>query len=182
MMKTQYTIQLWTAALMLAGGAGLITLPGCGKAAEVAVESATEKAIEKESGGNASVDINTGDGTFSMTTGDGKNDVNMQAGEDLALPDDLPADVPLPDDTTWQLVQTVAGESAGLMLQGSTGTAMKELAESLKSKAEAQGWKLENRVSSTDKMEMLTFSKGEKSLNYTLGTDGDTTSVSVSMG
>lgn len=66
-------------------------LSSCGKAAEKLSEKATEKAIEKAAGGNANVDIDPNDGTFSIETDEGS--FQMGGGD---IPADWPSDIPLP--------------------------------------------------------------------------------------
>ena len=192
----------WCYGVAVAGiGAVLLPLSGCGKAAEIAAEKAAEKAIESEMGGDADVEIdkdgqitvkagdgektlniNSKDGNMTMQAGDGKSAMTMEAGESVALPDSLPADVPLPEGATWNLVQQSTGEAQGLMLQGSVATAMADLAATLKSQATAQGWTLVQETNVPNQMALMSFSKGEQSLNYTLGMDGDKTTVMVATG
>lgn len=157
-------------------------LPGCGKAAEMTAEKLAETAIENETGGNAAVDLNSENGTFSIQAGDGENAVNMQAGENVALPDNLPDDVYIPDGVTWNLVQSGTGEKDQLMLHGTTTASMTDLAATLKSKATAQGWETVQSISQPGAMEMMTLSKGEKTLSYTLGTDDGKTTVMIAHG
>lgn len=167
-------------ALMLVASASL--LPGCGKAAEITAEKLAENAIENETGGDASVDMSTEDGTFSIQAGNGESAVNMQAGENVALPDNLPADVFIPDGVTWNLVQSGTGEKDQLMLHGTTTSSMTDLAATLKSKATAQGWETVQNISQPGAMEMMTLSKGDKTLSYTLGSDGDKTTIMIAHG
>ena len=169
-----------TPALVLLASASV--LPGCGKAAEMTAEKLAETAIENETGGNASVDLNSENGTFSIQAGDGENAVNMQAGENVALPEKLPDDVYIPDGVTWNLVQSGTGEKDQLMLHGTTDAAMAEVAATLKSKATAQGWETVQNISQPGSMEMMTLSKGEKTLSYTLGSDDGKTTIMIAYG
>ena len=170
------------AAMALILSLSAAVLPGCGKVAEVTVEKMAEKAIEQSTDGNAQVDINSKDGSVTMQMKDGDNTINMQTGESVPLPADLPSDVPVPQGATWMMVQTSTGEDGSLMLQGTVGTAMTELAATLKSQAEAQGWESIQNISQGGQMEMMTFSKGEQTLSYTLGMDDGKTTVMVIRG
>jgi hypothetical protein len=160
----------------------LFYLPGCGKAAEVTVEKMAEKAIEAETGGDAQVDIKSDDGTFTMTAGDGENTVNVQAGESVSLPDDLPGDIPLPSGVTWNMVQNTTGPQGNLVLQGTLATPMADVAAALKTEAEAQGWESVQNISQVGALEMMTYSKGEKTLTYNLASDDEKTTIMVASG
>ncbi len=155
-----------------------LLLSGCGKA----VETITEKAIESEMGGDADVDIDSTTGQVSMKMNHEGNEVSMEAGESVSLPADMPADVPLPDGVTWNLVQNTTGESNGFILQGTVDTAMADLAATLRTKIEAQGWESVQNISQAGAMEMMTYSKGEKTLTYNLATDGGKTTVMIALG
>jgi hypothetical protein len=181
-MKKMITEKISITALTLLLAASVTFLPGCGKVAEVTVEKMVETTIEQSADGNAQVDINSESGSITMQMKDGDNTINMQTGESVPLPADFPSDVPIPEGTTWMMVQTSTGEGGNLMLQGTVGTAMAELAATLKSQAEAQGWESIQNISQGGQMEMMTFSKGEQTLSYTLGNDNGKTTVMVVRG
>ncbi len=181
-MRNMISKKLTITTLTLLLSASTALLPGCGKVAEVTMEKMAEKAIEQSTDGNAQVDINSEDGSITMQMKDGDNTINMQTGESVPLPADFPSDVPVPEGATWMMVQTSTGEGGSLMLQGTVGTAMAELAATLKTQAEAQGWESIQNISQGGQMEMMTFSKGEQTLSYTLGTDNGKTTVMVVRG
>ena len=168
-------------ATALALSISLAALSGCGKASEVVVESVTERALETEMGGEVDVDINSSDGTFTMKGGDGKTSVNIQAGESVQLPANLPADVPIPEGVTWQMVQAAEGENSGFILQGSTAAPMADLATTMKTKIAEQGWESVQNIAQSGAMEMMTYSKGEKMLTCNLATDNGTTTVMMAL-
>lgn len=158
------------------------TLAGCGKAVEMGMEELAEQQIEKETGGNAKVDIDSSNGKFTMESSDGENAIRMEAGDSVELPANLPADVPLPEGATWQLVQTANEGSGNLMLQGTVDTPLAALAETLKAKVAEQGWESVQNITHEGSVAMMTFSKGEQTLTYNLANDGGKTSVTVAKG
>ena len=68
-----------------------LALTGCGQAAEQAAEEAAEQAIEAQGGGDVEIDAEGGE--FSVEGEDGSE---FSVGSD-ELPDDFPADVPIPE-------------------------------------------------------------------------------------
>jgi len=155
---------------------------GCGKATEVANETIVEAVIEHAVGDDADVDIDAEGGSVSMTSKDGDNTITMEAGESVPFPADFPSDIPVPVGATWQMVQTSTEEGSSLMLQGLVSTPLAEVSATLRAQITEQGWESVQDISQAGEMEMMTFSKGDYTLSYTLTKDGERTSVMVIRG
>lgn len=94
----------------------LLLFGGCGEASDKAAETAAEKAIESQSGGDVDVDVDNGevkveteDGTYE-SDGDGNVRIETEDGTftgGSGLPDDWPEDIPMPDG-----VEVVYGSSS----------------------------------------------------------------------
>jgi nitrogen fixation protein len=151
----------------------LLPLAGCGKVAE----EATEKAIEASMPDGSSVEIDENGGQVSIQTTDGEGGaVNLQAGESVALPSDFPADIPVPQGVTWNLVQTAA---AGVTAQGMLKTPLADVAAFMKSGLEGQGWTQETAFQQAGEMEMLSYKKGERTLSVTVSKADEETAIVI---
>ena len=86
-----------------------LTLAGCGQAAEQAAEIAAEQAL-----GGEGQDVEFNDEGVTVTDDEGNE---MAIGENVAVPDNWPADVPLYDGGTLQMIAVQADGSAIAMWQ-----------------------------------------------------------------
>jgi ABC-type Fe3+-hydroxamate transport system substrate-binding protein len=86
-----------------------LTLAGCGQAAEQAAEVAAEQAL-----GGEGQDVEITDEGVTVTDEEGNN---VAIGENVAVPDNWPADVPLYDGGTLQMISVQADGSALAMWQ-----------------------------------------------------------------
>lgn len=152
---------------------------GCGKAAEEASEAIIE--ANMPDGGNVEIDAEGGSIRFQGPDGSGA-EVQFEAGESVALPENFPADVPVPEGVTWSVVQSSTAEGAGgIVVQGATATPLAEVAAFVKSGATGQGWTETQSMSQAGELEIVSYSKDERQLSYTLGkADGETTVMIVS--
>lgn len=146
---------------------------GCGKAAE----KASETIIESNIPGGGSVDINSDDGMITIETPEG----NVQAGESVALPDNFPEDIPIPEGVTWNLVQNISSDGAtGVTAQGMLSQTVAEVANFIKTEAAAKNWTTVQSFQQAGEMEMHTFSKGERNLHVTISHADDQTALVIS--
>lgn len=74
----------------------VLALAGCGAIAEQVTEKAIEEGIEAEGGGDVDLDFDGENGSLSVESSEG----SFSVGTDQDVPDDFPADVPLPEDAT----------------------------------------------------------------------------------
>lgn len=101
----------------------------CGKIAEEAVERGTEELIERESGGEVDIDLDSDGGSISIDSEDGSLEINTDEdgtvtaesedgsytiGDGAELPDGFP-DLPLPDGLT---LQTSFGSGGDFQISG----------------------------------------------------------------
>ncbi|MCP4642579.1 MAG: hypothetical protein GY851_19195 [bacterium] len=172
-----------------------VAMTGCGeKTAETVSEKVIEGALKQ--GGAESVAVNVSDdgvsikGTgedgeaFSVTTSeDGGSmtmddgNVSMVAGDNVALPDDFPKDVPLYDGMELGMAMKAAEEGA-FTVMATTADAMATVAADLKKQAEAQGW-TEQMTMNQAEMNMLGYSKDGRTLQFMIMRDGDKTGIQI---
>ncbi len=157
---------------------GLVLLgsAGCGKAAEKVAEKATEQAIESQGGDDANVDIGS-DGQVKIETAEGS--YSAGTGE---KPKGWPDDVALPDG-----LEIVTGTDLGggtETISSIIGTVDDDPASAVAFyEDELSDWEELNRFETSSDgsaMTSLTFTKGDRSVQVTVGQDADgTTTVSV---
>jgi hypothetical protein len=114
---------------------GAPTLTACGGAAEQAVEEAAEQAIEEAGGG----DVELTDEGVTVTDDEG-NEVAI--GQDVALPDNWPAEVPPFDGGTLSMVTVQADGAASAMW--STDASPEEAAQAYGASLESAGYASES--------------------------------------
>lgn len=155
-------------------GVGLFT-SGCSlldKAAQKATEKATEAIIESESG----ADVDLSDDGFTVTDEDSGDTLSF--GEDVELPDDFPADVPIIDNSTIIAASSTLsrGEhTATLTVKGFSAT------ENFYQEALVdEGWTIDDTSTLTigTKITTITASKADRTLTVGLyQSDEDEVSV-----
>lgn len=146
-----------------------LSVAGCGlgdKAAEKAADKAVGKALSSE---GEEVTVDSGSGNVKVETEDG----TVQFGDGLELPDEFPADVPLPRGDYSVLSSSTKGGEVGAMLQVD-GLDLQGEQEHFESELAAAGWTLGD-----DKFSSTTAEGGMFSLSATK--DGRTVSVVVSV-
>ncbi len=154
-----------------------LNLGGCG---ESVVEEVTETAIEAGMPDGSSVEINEDGGTIKIDTPEGS--VDMQTGESVALPANFPADLPIPEGITWQMVQASQADGKDMLIvQGSMPSPLDAVASSVRGKLAEQGWETVSTFMQAGEAEMLSFKKGERELSVSITKDGDKTQVLYSV-
>ena len=128
-------------------------------------ERMTERAVEQafeEQGIDA--DINTdGDGSVNYTvTGENGENIQMQAGEDVSLPDGWPSNIPLVDDAQITYAGTVAGNEGdtNYMVSYQTTDSLTDIVSFYSDAFKANGWSTISNVATGDSI-MLGTEYGE---------------------
>jgi len=148
-------------AIILAAG-------GCGQSDEEQVE----EAIERDSGGEASVSID--EESFSIQTGEGSFRIDQGGG--LELPENFPDDVPVMDDASISM-STAADEMVQVMF--SVDEPLDEVLEHYKEEMADNDWTSESSVQ-TPEGSMLSFTKDEnRTAVITVNRDGEKTQVNL---
>lgn len=168
-MNKSRTIRTFTAAGLAVGL--VLGLSGCGKAAEKLSEKAMEKTIEKSIGGDANVDLDTGDGTFKVETDEGT--FEMGGGD---IPADWPSDVPLPNGfKPLGNMNTSSADGTNITLTGSVDMSVAEATAFYEDSL--SGWESSGKTSmSNDGVEQrsLMFSRGEDAETLLVTASDDT--------
>lgn len=155
----------------------LVLLSGCGGSV---VEEVTESAIEAGMPDGSKIEINEDEGSVKIEAPDGS--VNLQTGESVALPENFPADLPVPDGVTWQMVQASQADGKDMLIvQGSVASPLDTVAASIRGKLAEQGWETVSTFMQAGEAEMLSFKKDERELSVSITKDGDKTQVLYSM-
>lgn len=115
--------------------AGLV-LAGCGQVAEQAAEQAVEQAMGEDA------DINVEDGSVSMTDAEGNN---VAIGENVALPDNWPAEIPVYDGGTLSLASVDA--ASGVTAMWMTDATPEDAAAAYGAALEAAGYSVDSETS-----------------------------------
>jgi len=123
---------------------------GCGRKAE---EKAMEKAIEKQTGGKASVNIDKN--SFSVKTKDGE--FTMTSGGDAKIPDDFPSDVFVYKGST---VFSTLKVPDGQQVQLTSKDAVSKVADAYKKEMTAKGWTEESTVTMGEQV-VLSYQKDD---------------------
>lgn len=146
------------AALALA-----LVLSACGKSEEKAAEALAEQALETNAGQDVDVDIEDDGQTVTIQTEQGT--LKQSSGDNVALPDDFPTDVTLPDDYKVMSVMTMGPVTSVVM---EVPEAPSVVFADIKSGQASQGWKETLSMQGADGS-MLGFEKGDRSLLVNLG-------------
>ena len=205
-MRTVFRVAL--ASLLL--GTTVLAFGGCsGPANEKMAEKAIEKSIEHaarkdgkevdvsvdkdgdqmrmkfktEDGQEQDVDVTVDDedSNVSMTFGGPDGNMTMMAGKKAKLPDNFPEDVPVYENATLRLTQTM-NENQSVVLQLHTQDAPEKVTAFYKKEATAQGWteEMHNVSQMGDRaMSMLNYSKGERVLNVVAAQNKDGTLINL---
>jgi len=134
----------------------------------------SEETIETEQG-TVTVDRDDDTTTFSM---DGGDKLQVKAGENIALPEDFPKDVPVYPDAT--LVTSMATPE-GVMISSRSSADPGDVLAFYKKELASEGWKLEAEMN-MGPQRMLTFSKGDRQATVTLSSDEGETQISLMTG
>lgn len=183
----RYQTLAWVAAL------SVLTLSGCGKAAEEAAEKALELSasadgeevdveIDGESGtmtvasseGDVTISADAEEGSFEMTNADGS--VAAAAGSAAKIPDEFPSDVPVYPGLKLDAVVAMPGE--GYSISGTVPDSPEEVRKFYQSETSGKGW---NETSSISQEELtsLSYEQGDRTMKVTAMLQGDATDVSI---
>lgn len=150
---------------LIAGLALALVLSACGKSEEKAAETLAEKALEANSGQDVDVDIEDGDGAQTVTIQTEQGTLKQSSGDNVALPEDFPRDVSLPDAYKVMSVMTMGPVTSVVM---EVPEAPSSVFDDIKSGQASQGWKETLSMQGADGS-MLGFEKGDRSLLVNLG-------------
>jgi hypothetical protein len=135
--------------------------------------------IRGDDGETARVEISGGDaGSFSMRIDGGEEGLQMRMGSHATLPEAFPSDVPVYDGLVLRMVQK---SDDGFVIQGLVKDEIDTVAAFYKQRVEAQGWKEEMAFtqSGAHALTVLGYSKGDRTLNISIGREDDQTSVMI---
>jgi hypothetical protein len=153
----------------------LCTLSGC---ADVA-EEAAERAIEGEIGGNGGqADVEIGDESFSIQVKGKGGDSSLNIGAGAKIPDGFPDDVPIYENMTILMAQSQTQKETFVVHANSTDS-MLTVAGSYQQQAEKNGWEEESDITQGGKVKVLTYKKGDRSLQITLVAEDEGTQVNL---
>ena len=159
---------------LLLGLCSALLLVGCGK---TAVENAMEHQIEKETGGNADVDI-TANG-MNVKTDKG----TVQTGNQASMPADWPSDVPAYPGSTVQMSGS-ANEEEGedgrlVMLQSSES--VQAVTDFYTQKLTGGGWTIEGNMKIAGST-VIAAKKGGQTLSLQVADAGGKTAITMALG
>ncbi len=144
-------------------------------------ERALERAIEQASEGVVDVDIDR-NGNVQFKGEDGES-YNVSAGEDVSLPDNWPASVPIISGAKITYAGSMMGAEGegGTSVMFTTSQKVSDVSEYYKSELESNGWSIQGVVSTGDGTIISgTKSETENVAIYVAG-DGSGTSVNISV-
>jgi hypothetical protein len=160
----------------LAASFAVALLAGCGSAADKATEALAEQARQAADGDTATGPAQPGTQEIRFQTEEGTL-LHVQ-GEHVALPDDFPADIGLPEGYTLVSVMTM-GATQSLVLQSKQG--LPSLFEHFQTGQASRGWTETLSMQGTGGW-MLGFEKENRGLLVNLSSDVDgRTVVSLSV-
>jgi hypothetical protein len=149
----------------------ILALAGCGKSiSQRASEKAAEKIIEKQSGGKANVDI---DGkNLNIETEQGK----MQAGENVELPADFPADVYVIDGTIKVAISGQVNEGQSVSIE--TDKNVGEVSNTYLEKLASDGWKITGTMNFGESTSIIA-EKDNRTVSVSIARSDNKTTVTV---
>lgn len=152
-----------------------VVLTGCGKAAvtQQATEKALENAIEKESGGQAKVDISND--SYKVETKDG----NVEIGQNVKLPEGFPGDVYVIDGNIISAFSEPTKENYTVSIQ--VDKSLSEMMEIYQEKLKDDGWQITGNMAFGDSSTVIA-EKGDRTATVMAGKSDDKTSITISTG
>lgn len=173
-MKNLAVVTVLVACMFVASGCG------CGKKEKLSermsrglVEKMMEKAIEKDGGGNASVDIK--DGKFTVKTD--KGEVSFAGGEGVALPKDFPSDVYVDKDAK---VQSVMNAGTGITVSMLSKSSVAAASEVYQKQMTGNGWKQDTQMTMPEQAYTV-FKKDNRQALVTIAKTGEGTIIALSL-
>ena len=148
---------------------------GCGKkAAEIAAEKAIEYSA-KADGKDVKVDIQSGGETMVVKTEDG----SYATGENVAIPENFPKDIPVYKGLKPTMSSTVGGEGS-FMLSGTIEGSPDDAAIYYSREAVANGWTETTKISQPQ-MTMLAYEKDDRAMSIMASSEAGSTSLSITV-
>ena len=170
-------MKIKTSVVAVAVAGVALALTGCGQAAEQAAEEAAEQAIEAQGGGDVEIDA---DGeSFSVEGEDGSE---FSVGND-ELPDDFPAEVPIPEGGTVESSSSVQtdGKAGWFVTLTYPDADASELADTSKSEMEDAGFDETSTFSANDTTTTGYEGNGYQVTVSTVPADGGGTSMTLTV-
>lgn len=150
---------------------------------EKMAEDAIKASLEKEGETNAEVDVQSDGERFSLKVGGADRSFELSAGGDIALPANLPADIPIYEGVKIHMANSEK-ENASIALQMSVKDPVDKVLAFYKKSAVDQGWGEENTMEMSQDgkaLHMLNYSKENRVLNLVIaGEDDGGTSITLS--
>lgn len=151
-----------------------LSLSGCGKGlTQKASEKATEKIIEKQTGGKADVDV--GKGNIKVETEEGK----MEAGENVKLPSDFPKDIYVIEGTIKAAISDQARESQTISIE--TNKSIDEVYSLYQEKLKSDGWKITGTMAYGE-VSTVVAEKDNRTASVVISKSDNKTTVTLSTG
>ncbi|MBS0194101.1 MAG: hypothetical protein JSR34_07620 [Proteobacteria bacterium] len=144
----------------------LAALSGCSKSPS---QSAAEAMVSAATGGKVQVN-QSGDKTQMTIKDDKGNEIHMNAGGNVALPKDFPADVHLPASYT---VKTAITAPTGVVLELHTPAAMQAVYADYDAAMKSGGWTEALAMQTSDKESMLNFTKANRNVVVSFNTSSE---------
>ncbi len=152
-------------------------------------EHMIERAIEKQAGGDIDIDIDPRggkDASVSIKGQDGET-YQVNAGEDVALPDNWPSDMPLIPDAkityagTMGMGMGMGGTGGGMSVVYTTAKSVTEVSEFYKKALVENGWTLAGTMAVSGGS-MVHATKGDSVGTVHIGGNEEGTAVTVAVG
>ena len=174
---------------LMMGATCVLVLGGCG---DEASETIAEKAIESAAKGEeVEVNLNSDDGTMTITTPDGKmtykadgesmvmmsDQASVVVGVAAKVPDDFPKDVPIYPGFKVQAATTLGVEGA-FSLSGMVSASFDEVKSYYQKDAQSQGWQETISMIQPQAL-MLTYEKDDRMFQVTATTASGDMTVSI---
>lgn len=148
---------------------------GCGKkVAEIAAEKAIEYSA-KADGQDVKVNIQSGDETMVVESKDG----SFATGENVAIPENFPKDVPVYKGLKPTMSSTMGGEGS-FMLSGTIEDSPDDAATYYSREAAANGWTETTKISQPQ-MIMLAYEKDDRAMTIMSSSEAGSTSLSITV-
>lgn len=162
-----------------------VTTPDEGDVSSAAPEVETTRngenfsmSFKGKDGKSGSIEIGGEEGSFTMNIDGGPEGMQMKVGNDAAMPDNFPKDVPVYNDLKLNLTQTT---NDGIVIQGTVTDDMDTVSAFFKEQAVKQGWEEQSSMNTTGDtaMTMLSYTKGDRTLNVTVTRQDNETMIQI---
>jgi hypothetical protein len=144
------------------GMAALVMTMGCRRAGESLAEKIAEKAIERQSGGKAKVDLDASKQTVTIKTKEGE--FVAASGEGVKIPADFPKDVPVYKDA--KILMAVSNPE-GVVLSLESKDGIETIAEKYAAEMKALGWE-QQAAMDMGAQKMLAYNKEKRNSTITI--------------